>query len=381
MNPLDVTDAVDRLLLEQGELDMLRLLQWLGLIESQPGVAAAPTRWPADAAQVSAILESAQAYCRGQGLEAVAHAASPAWPAASTLAERELMQRCGIVMRRPDSATQFDLFHDSRSAYAEAAVRSALLERRLDEARAALQRCDDPATAAQLSQLIEALASPPTDAAQRIAWLDREITALAQRRLGSAAKVYLTGLWSDLAADLEGTAFDPERPLEHASHAWLRAGDGDGERACACIEQQAGWEQQPALLARLARARARTGRLGPSRLAWMQLCWRHPGEAETALDQDPGEFALKTHWGNFRSAELEFATTDFPAWMLVADRRHLEFVLASEAPDDAAGQAYAALHQLIRSDGEMKARRRLHALHPALLKLYLAAMDPSRSRP
>jgi len=183
---------------------------------------------------------------------------------------------------------------------------------------------------------------------------------------------------SDLAADLKGTAFDPERPLEHASHAWLRA--GDAERACACIEQQAGWEQQAALLARLAQARARTGRLGASRLAWMQLCWCHSEEAETALDQEPGEFALKTHWGDFRSAELEFATTDFPAWMLVTDHRHLEFVPASEAHDDATGQAYTALHDLIRSDGEMKARRRLHTLHPALLKLYLAAVDPSRSR-
>ncbi|MDB5973075.1 MAG: hypothetical protein JWQ90_5525 [Hydrocarboniphaga sp.] len=379
MNPLDVTDAVDRLLLEQGELDMLRLLQWLGLIECQPGALPAPMHWPADAARASAILESAQAYCHGQGLEAVAHAASPAWPAASTRAERELTERCGIVMRRPDSATQFDLFHDSRSAYAEAAVRSALLERRLDEARTALQRCDDPATAAQLSQLIEALASPPSGAAQRIAWLDREITALAQRRLGSAAKVYLAGLWSDLAAELDGVAFDAERPLEHASHAWLRA--GDGERACACIEQQAGWEQQPALLARLARARARTGRLDKARLAWMQLCWRFSDEAETALNEDPGEFALKTHWGNFRSAELEFATADFPAWMLVADNRHLDFVPVSTAPQDAVGAAYTALHELIRSGGEMSARRQLHARHPALLQLYLAAVVPSRTRP
>lgn len=379
MNPLDVTDAVDRLLLEQGELDLLRLLQWLGLIECRPGAVPMPLGWPADAAGAVTILVAAEVYCRGQGLEAVAYGTSPAWPAASTWAERELAERCGVVMRRPDTATQFDLFHDSRSAYAEASVRSALLERRLDEARIALQRCDDPATAAQLSQLIEALASPPIGAARRIDWLEQDLTTLAQRRLGSAAKAYLAGLWSDLAAELEGVAFDAERPQEHASHAWLRA--GDAERACACIEQQAGWEQQPALLARLARARARTGRLGGSRLAWMQLCWRHPGEAESALDQDPGEFALKTHWGNFRSAELEFATADFPAWMLVADRRHLEFVPVSDVPDDAKGQAYSALHELIRSAGEMSARRRLHALHPTLLKLYLAAMDRSLPRP
>jgi len=194
VSPLDISDAVDRLLLEQGELDLLRLLQWLGLIECEPGAVPAPLRWPADAARTLTVLESAQAYCRGQGLEAVARVASPAWPAATTLTERELAERCGLVMRRPDSATQFDLFHDSRSAYAEAEVRSALLERRLDAARAALLRCDDPATASQLSQLIEAAASPPDDAARHIDWLERDITALAQRRLGSSAKAYLAAL-------------------------------------------------------------------------------------------------------------------------------------------------------------------------------------------
>lgn len=379
MNPHDIADAVDRLLLEQGELALLRLLQWLGLIECRPGAVPVPLRWPADAARAVALLDSAQAYCCGQGLEAVDHAASPAWPMASTLAERELAQRCGIVMRRPDTATQFDLFHDSRSAYAEGSVRSALLERRFHQARSALQRCDDADAVAQLSQLIEALESPPAGAAQRITWLEQHITALAQRRLGSVAKAYLAGLWSDLAAELDAVPFDPNRPLEHASHAWLRA--GNAERACASIERDADWERQPALIARMARARARTGRLAASRLAWMQLCWGHPAEAEAALSEDPGEYALKTHWSHFRSAELEFATSDFPAWMLVADPRHLDFVPLSALPEDAAGQAYQALSELIRRGGGMDARRRLHALHPSLLKLYLAAVDRPSPRP
>ena len=319
-------EAVDRLLLEDGELDMLRLLQRLGLPDTAPALA-------------NRLLEFAESYCRQQGFEAVTHTAAPTAAAVSSLAERELAARCGIVMRRSETVAQFDLFHDSRSAYAEAAVRDALLDHRLDEARAALQRCDET-TAAQLSRLIEAAASPPASTERRIVWLDREITPLAQRRLGSAAKTYLAGLWSDFAAQLDGSAFDPDRPLEHASHAWLRA--GRGERACACIEQEASWQQQPALLARMARARSQSKRQNQARLAWMQLCWRYPGAAETALNEDPAEFALAIHWNNFRFAELEFAVADFPAWMLVADHRHLEFVPVSAAPSFVARASAAA---------------------------------------
>lgn len=365
-----IAEAVDEQLLRDGLLQAVPLLQSLRLL---PPDAELPA-WPVDIAAAQRALNIAQEYCERQGLEAVADAAAALLPESETPERHEFVRRCRCVMRRPDSATQLDLFHDSRGAYAEASVRAALVARNTDEARAALARCEDSATAQALARLIDAVTAPPVEIAVFLDWADRDIRPLARRHLGSDAGDYLARLWADCAERGESLPFDPARPLEHASHAWLRA--GDGERARACIEREPEWQQHATLCSRHARSLARSGRTAEARLAWMQLCWRHPQEAEAALDDGADDAGLAPHWRSFRSAEIEYTVPEFPAWMLLADVRHIEYVPVAAAADDAAGAAYDALLVLIRSGGEMVARWRLHALRPALLAAYLAAYRP-----
>jgi hypothetical protein len=121
-----------------------------------------------------------------------------------------------------------------------------------------------------------------------------------------------------------------------------------GDRARARIEREPDWPQYAPLCNRHARSLARSGRIA----------------------DDAG---LASHWRSFRSAEIEYTAADFPAWMLLAESRQLDFVPVAAAADEAVGAAYAALHALIRSDGDMGARRALRALRPQLLQAWLAA--------
>lgn len=365
-----IAEAVDALLLRDGLLEPVRLLQSLRLL---PPDAELPA-WPTDVAAANQVLRLAQDYCRRQGLEAVADAAVPRLPEPATPSQRALLRHCACVMRRAESTVQFDLFRDSRNTYAENQVRAALLAQQPDQARALLAQCEDPAGAESLAGLIDALSAPPAELSVRIEWLDREVRPLARRYLGRDADAYLAGLWAACAVACASQAYDPAQPELHASYAWLRA--GDGERARASIECVPDWARHAALCSRHARSLAHSRRLAEARLAWMRLCWRHPQQAETALDHGSDDAGLGAHWRSFRAAQIEYAVDEFPAWMLLADPRHLDFVPAATAPATTTGAAYRALHALIRSDGDMDARRALHALRPPLLQAWLVASRP-----
>lgn len=368
VSPHRIAEAVDALRLQHGELDALALLCRLGWSECAPPL----RRWPRDVAAALTALRHAQHYAAQQGLQPTVPSPRPAgWPVALSPAERELSERCRTTMRRPAVAAQFDLFGDNAGVAAEADTRRALMAGDAKAARTALRGCRDARSADALTRLIDAIERPASDIGARCVELQTTVTTTARQQLGAAAEAYLAQRWSELATISDTLPLDATRALPHASLAWLHA--GQPARACECIERDPLWPQHPQLLIVYGRAAARLGRTGPSRQAWMQLCWQHPAQAEAALDDGSGDAALDQHWRDFQSAELAFATTDFPAWMLIADRRHVGFLPRPMTSDEAAATAYDALLALIRSGGAIEARRALQQCQPALLTLYLAA--------
>lgn len=386
MNPITrrVTEVVDHLLLEHGELDPFECLLGLGLLHRADYEAwrSARRMYLQSALLVPlqeavASLEQAQAYARAQGLTA-----GTGRPAARGAASGDvgigssprLAELCGCVLRRSDERPQTDLFHDSLQTVVLNKLWPALAEHRAEAARAALRRLDEVAPGLpaieDYRRLLRACAPSPAPPPERLHELDTEIAPLAVRRLGPRARGYLSPLWTELAMALAGTAFSAAAPKLHASYAYAQA--RRWPEAARSVEAEPDWLRHATLVARLAEARARQGRQHAARRLWARLCWDHPKAAAGILAQAPGDPVLARLWGEFLGAEMAFAVRDFPAWLLLADPRQGDFVPADSAPDDTRGRAYAALHRVIASGGDMDARKALHALRPDLLKLYLA---------
>lgn len=344
----ELASAVDGLLLEHAELDFFELLLRLKLIDANGALLAT-----SDA--VADTLDAAHAYASQQGLRAASSAMFLPLPA-----------RCRVVMSK-SPRSQFDLLRDNQGLYAETQLRDALLDRRYEAARELLARIDDANAHGEFAQLIEAATTlaHQNDAGR----IEKQLSALARRRLGDNAAAYLRGLWSALAERQAGLRFDPQRPQHHASHAWLQA--GEAERAVDAIAMEPGWRDDAPLLVRMAQACSGCGRSGEARLAWMRLCWLHPQAAEQAFDESRADPSLLEHWSEFQSDEAAYATEEFPAWMLIADPGQRFGVPAEQAPQTPAGELYEATVALIASNGELSARRRVQALRPALLKRYL----------
>ena len=350
----ELAAAVDRLLLERGELDFFELLLRLKRIDASGTLLASSD-------SVADTLDAAYAYATQQGLRA-----------ASGSMFLPLPVRCRVLMSKPQQP-QFDLLRDNQGLYAETQLRDALLDRRFDAASELLARIDDANLRNEFVQLIDAatLHSAETRRAERI---ETQFAPIARRRLGDNAAAYLRGLWSALAEQQAGSPFDPQRPQEHASYAWMQA--GEPERTAAAITAEPGWNDDAQWLVRMAQACTDCGRSGEARLAWMRLCWLHPQAAEQAFDESIPDPSLLDHWSEFQSEEAAYTTEEFPAWMLITDPGQRFSVPAQQAPKTPAGELYAAVEALIASGGEINARRRVHALCASLLKRYLDGVDP-----
>jgi hypothetical protein len=226
------------------------------------------------------------------------------------------------------------------------------------------------ATRAGWQSLIAAAQAHGGDPAQRLSALEGPLPALARRRLGAGASPYLRRLWQQLAADLDGQPFDTQNPQLHASYAWQRA--REWARVCESVEATLGWAAQPMLVQRLIESHQHLGTSQTSRRLWLQFIWQHPDAAEAALNAERGDATLNAHWQTFLDAEPVLEVVDFPSWLLLTDRQSLPEPLPQDGPPVRLA-IHAAMRALVDSHGAMDARRRLHDLHPGLLKHYLAA--------
>ena len=230
--------------------------------------------------------------------------------------------------------------------------------------------------------LIEALkADRPANRQQallRLNTLEHQWLPAAGAILRTHARDFITPLWRNVGAALDdGTAFDPAHPRRHASWAFLNGLDWQNVKRTAYRGES--FDPEPVLLGWRAEAewwlRNRKAALG----MWFTLCWRSPEHFEQAIHamRFP-DAALKRTWQRLRKDEAKpFATTKFPAWLILEDSTTARTAKASGG-DSEPERAFDLLLRLLAggSDREdMENGRALQRLDPELFERYLASVD------
>ncbi len=400
--PPELIVRIDRLILEQGVFDPLAVLEDLGLLSSEalddwragrpPGLIARIGHADGGACVrgLRGLLERAAAHAQAQGL-----LAGPGVPVRATEAEvphalgagggeaDRLAELLGARWRPPPDRRQGDLFQDSPDTAQVHDLAQALAGQQPDAARAALARLKrvspgHPQLAAW-SGLLEAasglrapLPVPDGPAGVRAAWAETAGRAeLAGRLLGRDGAGLTAALWSQLALALDGLAWDPAAPELHASAAWARAGRHAEARQA--IEVEAGWQDQPDLVAWHAHCCWSAGDQRAARAGWLGLCWHHPQTASRVLDaRDLPDRTLGLAWQDFGDLDDPLPIPMFPAWLCLGHSELAHALDLDRLPEDAPGAAFRRLRSLMAGDDGPAQRKALALLDRRLLALYLA---------
>lgn len=284
---------------------------------------------------------------------------------------------------------QLDIFEHSRDVVLRNAVIDALRERdagACERSLAALaaEYGSDPLLPA-FRLLCEKLHSPiPRPLARdAAAALLREtegaVATAANAAFGTAAKLWLAPLWSDLAAAIAGYPFESAEEALHAAPLLLRA-----ERwadAVVQIEGIASWRRQPAPLAWMIEARSRLAGFDAIWPLLAELAWMAPQRAQALVPL----LGLPELDRLVRGFDAEFEAEDtaddfawFPAWALIADgtlRQGLRLAQdgANTRPERCARlvAGVLALERQGRHAELVASRRKLRETHPLLFVRYM----------
>ncbi|MFH1872810.1 MAG: hypothetical protein ABIK82_16515 [Pseudomonadota bacterium] len=205
------------------------------------------------------------------------------------------------------------------------------------------------------------------------------VTAAALEVFGNSAQAWLAPIWAGLAVAIAHYPFDPDDEELHAAALLLRA--GRWTEATTSIESIASWRRQPAPLAWMIEARGRSADFDAIWPLLAELAWMAPRRA-LALAPRLGLPELDRLLRGFDAEfEGEGAAEDFawfPAWVLIADRRHAAGLqLAQEGAHtrpETCARIVLGLLALERQGrhGELVAgRAKLRSAHPALFARYM----------
>ena len=390
-----VQAAVQQLVMEHGEYAPLELLlaanrlgyedyrAWReGRLDSLDAVLAGGPH------EVRTWLEGAQSWAEALGLdrEPVTHhgwegnAGAVLTASVDSLLNGLLCRR----FRRTLEHDQLDLFIDGAQTAAVNALLDALAARDAGEAGRALARLvgidRDHGQRFHAAALIAALEAPapegPERGLERLDRMEREWLPAASALLGARRRDFLAPSWRGIGRALEPAPFDPNRPERHASRAYREGLDWESARRSVLAVPD--HERQPVLLARLAEAEWRLRNRVQAVGCWFALCRLAPEEFERLIEApDFPDWALRTAWRLALEHDLEPEMTPawFPAWMLI-EEPGLAGVLDPPGSDDDPSRAFDAVIALLahpESDARgIELRRALQAVHPGLLKRYLA---------
>ncbi len=300
--------------------------------------------------------------------------------------DRQLDALLHVEFRPASNRSQLDIFLDNDALWALNDLIDALCVRDARQARERLRRLRQADSGhwalANAQALIEALNAPAPahhgDAAERLDLMQRRWVPAASAVLRRGSRDFLTPLWRDLGAAFERAPFDPARPDEHASFAYLCGlAWKHVERT---VLEVPGHAQQPELVRRLAEAMSRQHRRGEALRLWFSLCWQAPALFEQALAApDFPEPVLKRAWGDAVGADIEppIDIPWLPAWAMLTERGMARVVHrcgGSSAPE----RAFDLLHALRRGGTDREDidnRRALQAIRPALLQRYLEMLE------
>lgn len=291
------------------------------------------------------------------------------------------------------SEPQLDLFADSHDVMLRNDVLIALERRDSAAARTAWRALQaalpvDPQLA-PLDRLTTALESTseapfagPAELAQAHDHLIHDLAEAARLAFGTPAGArWLLPQWQNLARRSAGSAFDANRPDDHAAASWLRA--ECWAEAQAAVETIESWRRIPVPLGWMLEARCRCARLDDTWPLLAELAWLAPRRLHALLPRlgDPLLARLVKRFTSGFDAGNEAATDIawFPAWVLT-DTPALAPHLASAwaANGTSAERAMRLMVELLRleragSHGDLIQRRRvLRGLHEPLYSTYMA---------
>ncbi len=287
--------VADQLLFARGEFDPIAFLLDAGFVDEDAyrawragaGVSLQSTL-VCDSEEAVAALAHLQGYLLKQKL-VVEQRAPMAWNSMSTrLAIGEssgFIKLCSAAWVRPTDRLQADLFQDTAHVVAYEGVRHMLADGKLAAASEALDPLESLETNSETVEsfrvLIQAAKCSKGTPAEHLREIEERIAPLAQRMIGERARDYLALPWQALARRLSKTAYDVRAPKLHASYCYLQA--RRFKRVVEVIEAEPNWRQHAPLILRLAESSSRLGKKPRARLAWSQLCWDFPQEAQCAL--------------------------------------------------------------------------------------------------
>ena len=228
--------------------------------------------------------------------------------------------------------------------------------------------------------MIAALEAPtlaePAQGLERLDRMEREWIPAASTLLGVRRRDFLAPLWRDIGRALDPAPFDSGHPERHASRAYREG--LDWERMRRSVLAVPGYENKPALLARLAEADWRLCDRATAIESWFALCRLAPEEFEQLIDaSDFPDWSLQNAWRVAQEQALEHEMTPawFPVWMLL-EEPGLASVLAPRHTDDEPSRAFDLVIALLAhpdlDERGIELCRSLQNIHPGLLERFLA---------
>ena len=151
------------------------------------------------------------------------------------------------------------------------------------------------------SALISSLEAPapagPEQGLERLERMKREWIPAASALLGARRRDFLAPLWRDIGRALDPAPFDPDHPERHASRAYREG--LDWERLRRSVLAVPGYENEPALLVRLAEACWRLRERLEAIESWFALCHLAPEAFERLIEAaDFPDWALRSAWSS-----------------------------------------------------------------------------------
>lgn len=291
------------------------------------------------------------------------------------------------VWMRQQDIPQLDLFMDNAATIAENQLRQSLSGRQFDTAQEQLQRLTQlNAKHAKLGgyqDLInygQHLNANPTVLEEALLpelnGLEQEVVPLAQEILGSSSRDYLALAWRRLGDNSLRTALNSEKPELHASYAYARVPDWQAVEQSLRECQQL--YQSPLLLQRFAQALENQQQHAQALYIW---CLLFDVDADYGSKvAESGQYRqIADLWDQFWDISEAIIDTGedqwtafFPCFVLF---RHAGLIHLTDQFMAFNNAALCAAFELIgarqRGDNEVSYREQLHAIHPALVQLYI----------
>ena len=287
-----------------------------------------------------------------------------------------------------ESGQQLDIFLDSEITSTVNTLLESLWVRDAGAGRQAWTRLvelvPDHASTVPATTLLEMLGTPvPDDPERGLEWvrrLEAEWAPAALVLFGTGGGEWLAPFWCAAGQALESAPFDFVHPKRHSSWAYLRG--GGWEKLKRTVLDTPGYEDEPVLLARLAEAEYRLRNRIRALEYWFALCWRAPEEFLRQIEaRDFPDSSIRDAWHLAEDQDdLEPAISSawFPAWMLFHEyglAREISFSGRDSGPERAFALLKALLTRPPAEKESMELRRELGAIHPGLLRQYMAKLE------